>query len=179
MARRVATAGFFAVAPDFLSSLGGTPENEDAARDAFAKLKLEDAVAMAHEIIAGFKGRAAGMKVGAIGFCWGGGMVNAAATVAPELDAGVAYYGIAPALDKVAGIKAALMLHYAGLDTRVNATREPYEAALKAAGVTFQSFVYDGVNHAFNNDTSAERYDAAASDLAWERSMAFLKARLA
>ena len=178
VARHMATDGFFAVAPDFLSGLGGTPEDEDKAREVFTKLKLDDAVAMAQTLIAGFKGRAAGMKVGAVGFCWGGGLVNAVATSVPELDAGVAYYGIAPALDKVWGIKAAMLMHYAGLDQRVNATMSHYEAALKAAGVRYQMQVYDGVNHAFNNDTSTERYNAEAAALAWQRTVAFFKANL-
>ena len=133
---------------------------------------------MARIVISGFKGRVAGMKVGAIGFCWGGGLVNAVACAVPELDAGVPYYGIAPALDKVANIKAAMLMHYAGLDQRVNATMPGYEAALKAAGVRYQMQVYEGVNHAFNNDTSTERYNASAASLAWGRTVAFLKANL-
>ena len=178
IARRVASEGFFAMAPDFLSQMGGTPADEDKAREAFTKLKAEDAIDMVRQLVTGFKSRNRQAKIAAMGFCWGGGMVNTLATVAPELDAGIAYYGIAPALDKVAAIKASMMMHYAGLDQRVNATMPAYEAALKAAGTRYQMFTYEGVNHGFNNDTSAERYGEAAAKLAWSRSMALLKERL-
>lgn len=178
VARRVALEGYFALAPDFLTSMGGTPADEDKAREAFAKLKVDDAVEMARAMIVGFKSRVPGMKIGTVGFCWGGGLVNAVATVTPELNAGVAYYGVAPDLAKVANIKAAMLMHYAGLDQRVNSTREGYEAALKAAGVHYEMQVYDGVNHAFNNDTGGERYNKVAADLAWARTMAFFKANL-
>ena len=179
VARHVATEGLFAFAPDFLSALGGTPDNEDAAREAFAKLNFADAVEMARTIVAGFKSRNPAMKVGAMGFCWGGGMVNAMAEVAPGLDAGVAYYGVAPPLDKVKDIKTRMMMHYGALDQRVNATRAPYEEALKAAGVAYEMFVYEGANHAFNNDASAERYNEAAAKLAWSRTIGLLKQALA
>ena len=178
VARHMATEGFFALAPDFLSNLGGTPDDEDKAREAFAKLKQEDAVEIARQIIADLKARSPDMKIGAIGFCWGGGLVNALATASAQLDAGIAYYGITPALDKVAAIKATMLMHYGGLDQRVNATMPGYEAALKAANIRYQMYVYEGVNHAFNNDTSTERYNAAAATLAWSRSIAFLKANL-
>lgn len=178
VARHVATDGLFAFAPDFLSQLGGTPADEDAARDAFAKLALKDALDMAVAIVAGFKARNPKIKVGAMGFCWGGGLVNELACASPMLDAGVAYYGIAPAAEKVANIKTQMMMHYGALDQRVNATMPGYEAALKAAGAHYQMFVYEGANHAFNNDASAERYNEAAAKLAWGRSIAFLKERL-
>ena len=178
IARRVASEGFFAMAPDFLSQMGGTPVDEDKAREVFTKLKSEDAIEMARQLVTGFKSRNRQAKIAAMGFCWGGGLVNTLATVAPELDAGIAYYGIAPPLDKVAAIKASMLLHYAGLDQRVNATMPAYEAALKVAGTRYQMFTYDGVNHGFNNDTSAERYGEAAAKLAWGRSMALLKERL-
>ena len=174
VARHVASEGFFAFAPDFLSALGGTPDNEDAAREAFAKLAFPDAVEICRAVVAGFKARNPAIKVGAVGFCWGGGMVNAVAEVAPGLDAGIAYYGVAPPFDKVAGIKAQMMMHYGALDTRVDATRPPYEEALKAAGVKYEMFVYEGANHAFNNDASAERYNEAAAKLAWSRTIALL-----
>ena len=177
VARHMATEGFYALAPDFLSGLGGTPTDEDKARDIFASLKQDDAVDMARQIVASFKSRAR-MKFGAVGFCWGGSLVIAMACAVPELNASVAYYGTAPALDKVPAIKAAMLMHYAGLDQRVNATMAPYEAALKAAGTRYQMQVYDGVNHAFNNDTSAERYNEAASKLAWGRTVGFFKANL-
>jgi carboxymethylenebutenolidase len=116
-------------------------------------------------------------KIGVVGFCWGGGMVNQLAVSTPDLAAGVAYYGVAPPLDKVPDIKAKLLLHYAGLDTRVNATRPGYEEALKKAGIAYEAYTYEGANHAFNDDTSA-RYDQAAATLAWQRTLAFFKATL-
>jgi len=118
-------------------------------------------------------------KVGAVGFCWGGGTVNDIAVASPDLDAAVAYYGRQPKAEEVAKIEAAVMLHYAGLDERINAGIEAYRSALEAAGKTFEIHVYDGVNHAFNNDTSAARYDKTAADLAWGRTVAFLKEKLA
>ena len=178
VARHVASEGLFAFAPDFLSALGGTPANEDAARDAFAKLKLADAVEMAKGIVASFKARNARIKIGAVGFCWGGGMVNQLAANAPDLAAGVAYYGIAPAPEAAAAIKARMMMHYGALDQRINATMPGYEEALKAAHVDYQMFVYEGANHAFNNDASAERYNEAAAKLAWGRTIGFLKQTL-
>ena len=116
-------------------------------------------------------------KVGAVGFCWGGGMVNRLAVLAPDLQAAVAYYGVQPPAGQVKSIHAALLLHYAGLDKRVNAGIAAYEAALKAAVKRYTVYVYPGVNHAFNNDTGS-RYDKAAADLAWGRTIAFLKANL-
>ena len=118
-------------------------------------------------------------KVGAIGFCWGGGAVNNLAVDEPDLNAGVAYYGGQPKAEDVPKIKAALMLHYGGLDERINAGIPAYEAALKQAGKTYEIYVYDGANHAFNNDTNAARYDKEAADLAWSRTVAFLKKNLA
>ncbi len=118
-------------------------------------------------------------KVGAIGFCWGGGMVNRMAVASPELGAGVAYYGSQVAAEEVPAIKAPLMLHYGGLDERINAGIPAYKAALEANKKTFELFIYEGVNHAFNNDTSSARYDKAAADLAWSRTVEFLKKNLA
>ncbi len=179
VARRMALEGFVALAPDFLSPQGGTPENEDKAREMFSTLDMGATVAngeatraflAAHDKVNG--------KVGAIGFCWGGGMVNRMAVASPELGAGVAYYGSQVPAEDVPKIKAPLMLHYAGLDERINAGIDAYKAALEKNGKTFEIFVYDGVNHAFNNDTSAARYDKAAADLAWSRTVAFLKKNL-
>ncbi len=113
--------------------------------------------------------------MGLLGFCWGGSMVNAIATAAPALDAGVAYYGSAPKAEDVPNIKAKMLLHYAGLDKRVNETMGPYEEAMKKARVKYEIFVYDNVNHGFNNDTAKERYADAASKLAWSRTTEFLK----
>jgi carboxymethylenebutenolidase len=117
-------------------------------------------------------------KVGAVGFCFGGGIVNLMAVNSPDLAAGVAYYGAQPPAEDVPKIKARLMLHYAGLDQRIDAGIPAFEAALKAAGVDHQIFMYEGANHAFNNDTSAARYDKAAADLAWSRTVSFFKQTL-
>ncbi|KQV32271.1 carboxymethylenebutenolidase [Rhizobium sp. Root1203] len=179
VARRMALEGFIALAPDFLSPAGGTPENEDQAREMFGKLDPAVTVANAEASLAYVsKVEDANGKVGAIGFCWGGGLVNSFATKSPELKAGVAYYGAQPPAAEVPNIKAALMLHYAGLDDRINAGIDAYKKALEANGKDVEIFVYDGVNHAFNNDTSAARYDKKAADLAWGRTVEFLKKNL-
>jgi carboxymethylenebutenolidase len=175
VARRVAKAGYYALAPDMLSPSGGTPANEDQARDAIGKLDLaastSDAVAMLDLLHRREDGNG---KVGAVGFCWGGAFVNRLAVAAGDkLSAGVAYYGPAPNPSEAPQVQAPLLLHYAGLDDRVNATGKPWVEALKAAGKTVEAYTYDGVNHAFNNDTSAERYNKAAADLAWQRTIAF------
>jgi carboxymethylenebutenolidase len=179
IARRLGTEGFVALAPDFLSPLGGTPDgDDDKARTMIGQLDraatISDGVATLEWLA---KAKAGKGVPGAVGFCWGGGMVNAVAIAAGDrLRAGVAYYGPTPAdLTQVTKIKARMLLHYAGLDERINASAPAYEEALKAAGVTFEAYVYPGVNHAFNNDTSAARYDKAAADLAWGRTLAWLK----
>lgn len=179
VARRLALEGFVALAPDFLSPLGGTPSDEDKAREMFGQLPAGQATADGVATIAFLGAHEAGNgKVGAVGFCWGGGTVNDMAVASPELDVGVAYYGRQPKAEDVAKIQAAMLLHYAGLDERINAGIDAYRSALEAAGKTFEIHVYDGVNHAFNNDTSAARYDKAAADLAWGRTVTFLKDRL-
>lgn len=179
VARRVALEGFVALAPDFLSLQGGTPEDEDKARDMSSKLDPNATVANAEATVAYLsKLEGTNGKVGVVGFCWGGGVVNRLATKSPELKAGVAYYGMQPAAADVPNIKAALMLHYAGLDDRTNAGIDAYKKALEASGKDFQVFVYEGANHAFNNDTSAARYDKKAADLAWGRTIEFLKKNL-
>lgn len=176
MARRLGTEGFLALAVDYLGPLGGTPADEDKAREMFASLKAPDAVASSRAALAVLKAHANGNgKVGAVGFCWGGGQVNALAVADPTLDAGVAYYGRQPTADAVAAIKAPLLLHYAGLDEAINAGIPAYEAALEQNGKTYELQVYPGVNHAFNNDTAASRYDKPAADLAWSRTLAFFK----
>jgi carboxymethylenebutenolidase len=179
VARRVSLAGFTALAPDALSPLGGTPANEDEARAAFGRLDREKTVRDFVAAVAYLKSRPdATGPVGAIGFCWGGGMVNLLAVSAPDLAAGVPFYGlVAPAAD-APRIKARLQLHYAGNDPRINAGIVEYEAALKGAGVAFEKFVYDGTEHAFHNDTGAARYNKAAAELAWSRTIAFLQAAL-
>lgn len=175
VARRLAVAGYRAVAADFLSVVGGTPADQDAARQAIGKLDLgataADAVATLRLLksLPGSNG-----KAGAVGFCWGGGMVNRVALAAGEvLDAGVSFYGPAPDPALAAQIQAPLQLHYAELDERVNKTGFPWRDALAAGGKTVDAHVYPKVNHAFHNDTSAERYDAAAAKVAWQRTLDF------
>lgn len=175
--RRAALAGFSALGVDFLTPLGGTPADADAARALFPQLKTEDVVAQGRAALAFLKARPdATGKVGAVGFCWGGGAVNDLAVSAPELNAGVVFYGRSPDLSKVPQIKARLLIQQAARDTRLVESLPAYEAALKAAGVQYQAIVYPDVDHAFHNDTSAERYNAAAAKLAWERTVAFLAA---
>ncbi len=178
IARRIALEGFLSLAVDMLSPLGGTPADEDKAHDMIGTLNADET---AHRIAAAvpFLQRREGSPgvVGAVGFCWGGGMVNRVAVLSPDLKAGVAYYGLQPQREQVKSIRAPLLLHYAGLDQRVNAGIPAYEAALKADNKRYTIYVYPNVNHAFNNDTS-NRYDKPAADLAWSRTIAFLKATL-
>jgi carboxymethylenebutenolidase len=178
IARRLALAGYLAYAPDALTPLGGYPGNEDDARALFAK--LDPAKARADIVAAGRSLLTlpdSSGKVGVVGFCWGGSLSNHVATQMPELLAAVPFYGGAPAVEDVPRIKARLLIHYAGNDERVNAAWPAYEAALKAAGVRYEQFTYAGTQHGFNNDTTP-RYDAAAAQLAWERTLAVFKAAL-
>lgn len=175
--RRAALAGFSAFGVDFLTPLGGTPADPDAARALFPQLKPDDVVAQARAALAFLAARPdASGKTGAVGFCWGGGAVNDLAVAAPELSAGVVFYGRSPDLAKVPQIKARLLIQHAARDTRLVESLPAYEAALKAANIRYQAIVYPDVDHAFHNDTSAERYNAAAARLAWERTVAFLAA---
>jgi carboxymethylenebutenolidase len=179
VARRIALEGFRAVAPDFLSLSGGTPANDDAARDAIGKLDLAKVTADAVTMLGTLSKSSRGGKVGAVGFCWGGAFIDRLAVAAgSRLDAGVSYYGPAPNPSEAAKVQAPLLIHHAGLDQRVAQTLFPFVTALRAAGkpVTFQ--VYDGANHAFNNDTSAERYNKEAAELAWGRTIRFFKRHL-
>ncbi|MCV9962950.1 dienelactone hydrolase family protein [Pararhizobium sp. BT-229] len=179
VARRMALEGFVALAPDFLSPAGGTPADEDKAREMIGALDGKQTVDNAVATVTYLEGNDATTgKAGAIGFCWGGGMVNKLAVASPDLKAGVAYYGAQPPAEDVPKIKAALLLQYAGLDDRINAGIDAYKKALTDNGKDFTVHVYDGVNHAFNNDTSAARYDKAAADLAWGRTVEFLKAKV-
>jgi carboxymethylenebutenolidase len=178
IARRLAVDNFIAFAPDALFPLGGYPDGEDKAREMFGKLDpaktREDFVAAANYL----KGVPGGnVRMGAVGFCWGGGMTNRLATRLPELAAAVPFYGEAPALDQVPQIKAPLLLMFADSDDRINSTWPSYEAALKAAGASFQAFKYPGTQHGFNNDTTP-RYDAAAAQQAWGRTIAFFNRQL-
>jgi carboxymethylenebutenolidase len=177
--RRLGLEGFVAFAPDLLSLDGGTPADEDKAREIHGKLDAQKTVARlaaAVPFLAQYP--ASTGAVGAIGFCWGGGMVNQLAAASDRLKAAVAYYGRQLPADKVPSIKAALMLHYGGLDQGINAGIPAFEEALKKTGTTYELFVYDGANHAFNNDTAGPRYNKEAADLAWNRTVAFLKKHL-
>jgi carboxymethylenebutenolidase len=177
--RRVALEGYVAFAPDALYPLGGYPGDEDKARELFPKLDQAktraDFIAAARALAALPQGTG---KVGVVGFCYGGGIANYLATQLPELAAAVPFYGMQPPAADVARIRAPLMIHDAGKDERILAGWPAYEAALKANHVDYQHFVYPGVEHGFNNDTTP-RYDEAAAKLAWSRTMAFFKAKLA
>ena len=173
IARRIALDGFIAFAPDALAPLGGYPGDEDAARALFAKLDQEktraDFIAAATALKQLPEGNG---KVGVVGFCYGGGIANFLATRLPWLDAAVAFYGAHPNAEDTAKIKAPLLVQLAELDERITSGWPAYEQALKAAGVNYQAYIYPGVQHAFNNDTTP-RYDKAAATLAWQRTMAF------
>jgi carboxymethylenebutenolidase len=179
VARRLGIAGYRAVAPDFLTPVGGTPANEDQARELIGKLDLAAASASGVAMLRELARSSRGGKVGAVGFCWGGAYVNRLAVDAgADLDAGVVYYGTAPNPSQAARVQSPLLIQLAGLDERVNRTGFPWVEALRAASkpVTFQ--LYDGVNHAFHNDSSAERYDKAAAELSWQRTLRFFKRHL-
>lgn len=178
IARRVALAGYLAYAPDALTPLGGYPGNEDDARALFARLDPARARA---DILAAARGLPtlpeANGRLGVVGFCWGGSLANHVATQLPELAVAVPFYGGAPAAEDVPRIRARLLIHYAANDERVNAAWPAYEAALKAAGVRYEAFSYAGTQHGFNNDTTP-RYDAAAAQRAWERTLAVFRQAL-
>jgi carboxymethylenebutenolidase len=179
VARRLAKAGFMALAPDGLTSVGGYPGNDDAGRELQKQVdpvKLMNDFFAAVEFLMAHDGSTG--NVGIVGFCYGGGVCNAAAVAYPELKAAVPFYGRQADPADVPKIRASLLIHYAGLDDRVNAGWPAYEAALKAAGTDYQAFIYDGVNHGFHNDTTP-RYDAAAAELAWGRTVDFFRAKLA
>lgn len=179
IARRLALEGFLAFAVDLLSLVGGTPPSEDEARTLHARMNPDDAVAALVAALPFLKTHPESRgRVGAVGFCFGGGMVNRLAAASPQLDAGVAYYGRQIPADQVAKIKAPLLLHYAEHDEGVNAGIAAFEAALKANGKTFEIHRYPGTQHAFNNDTGAARYNKQAADLAWDRTLAFFREML-
>jgi carboxymethylenebutenolidase len=174
--RRMALEGFLAYAPDGLSPIGGTPADEDRAREMIYELDADETLARfaaAVSVLADHPESTG--KVGAVGFCWGGGLTNRLAAAGTSLAAAVPYYGRQLPAEDVPKISAPLCLHYAGLDTRINAGIDDYVAALKSNGKTFEIYIYEGVNHAFNNDTNEARYNQAAADLAWGRTVEFLK----
>jgi carboxymethylenebutenolidase len=177
VARRIALEGFLAFAPDFLSAQGGTPADDDKAREMFAKVDLTVVDPQAVAAVSSMdKHTESTGKSGAVGFCWGGGVIDRLAMNSAELAAAVAYYGpIPPNKDKVKDIKAPLLLHYGALDTFVNPNIPAWEAALKAAGKKYTLYMYEGANHGFNDDTAGPRYNKQAADLAWSRTIAFFK----
>jgi carboxymethylenebutenolidase len=177
--RRIALEGFLVLAPDLLSPAGGTPDNEDTARDMIGKLDGQQTVQNLVSAITFLEKHANGNgKVGAVGFCWGGGIVGDLAVNAPDLDAGVVYYGRQPKATDVEKIKAPLLLHYAGQDTRINEGIPAFEEALKKANKPYTVYIYEGAQHAFNNDTSEARYNKSAAEQAWSRTIAFFKEHL-
>lgn len=172
--RRAAKAGYLAIAPNALSPLGGTPENEDEARTKFQQLKAEDSLQNFIKVFDHLSTRKdCNGNFGCVGFCWGGAMSNSLAVNVPSLKAAVAFYGRQPAAEDIAQIKAALQLHYGSLDERVNAGIPPFEEALKKNNVVYELYMYEGANHAFHNDTAPTRYNAEAAKLAWQRTMNF------
>jgi carboxymethylenebutenolidase len=177
--RRVALEGFLAIAPDALSPLGGAPEDPEKAPSLIRKLDSQSTIQnylaavkylKAHPLSTG--------KIGVIGFCWGGAMANQVAVNSPDVLAVVPYYGRQPASEDVPKIKASLLLHYAGLDEGINKGIPAYEAALKKASIDYKMYTYQGANHAFNNDTNPARYNKEAAQLAWKRTISFLKEKL-
>ena len=176
VARRAALGGYRALAPDFLSPVGGTPADEDRARTMIGELDAQATTADAVGTAAWLRSRAGGghRRVGAVGFCWGGGMVNRLAVSAGErLDAGVSFYGPAPDPAQAATVEAALLILLAGRDERVNRTALPWIEALRTAGKRVETVTYPDVDHAFHNDTSAARYNRAAAEAAWAATLAF------
>lgn len=176
--RRLAVDNFIALAPDMLFSLGGYPDDEDSARELFQKLDQEkcrqDFIAAAHFLEHLHEGNG---RVGVVGFCYGGGIVNFLATQLPDLQAAVPFYGMAPNVADVPKIKSSLLIHFAGEDERINASWPAYEAALKAAHIQYQVYIYPDTQHGFNNDTTP-RYDEAAARLAWTRTLQFFNQHL-
>ena len=177
--RRVALEGFLAIAPDALSPLGGTPKDPNEARTLIKKLDKQSTIGNYIAAVEYLKTHSMSTgKVGVVGFCWGGAMANQLAVNSPDLKAAVPYYGRQPASDDVSKIKASLLLHYGGLDERINKGIPAFEAALKRASADYKLYMYPGAKHAFNNDTNPERYNKEAAQLAWKRTIAFLSEKL-
>ncbi len=179
VARRIALEGFLAIAPDALSPLGGTPEDPNKARELMGKLDRQSTVENYIAAVKYLKTHPLSTgKIGVVGFCWGGGMANQLAVNSPDLSAVVPYYGPQPASEDVPKIKASLLLHYAGVDERINKGIQAFEEALKKASIDYRIYMYGGAQHAFNNDTNPARYNKEAAQLAWERTISFLKQKL-
>lgn len=179
VARRAALAGFIALAPDALSPMGGTPKDLDKAREMIGKLDYEKTVkdfVAAVDYLEDHK--KSNENVGCVGFCWGGSMANQLAVNSDDMKAAVAFYGSQPKVEEVKQIEGAVMLHYAGLDERINKGIPAYEKALKENNIDYKLFIYEGVNHAFHNDTNEARYNAEAAALAWQRTVDFWKEKL-
>ncbi len=178
VARRVAKEGYIAIAPDALSPAGGTPQNPDEARPLFQKLDREANIKNFVAAVQYLKTHPQSTgKVACMGFCWGGGVTNQVAVNSPDLAAAVPFYGSQPAVEDVPKIKAAMLIHYAGDDQRINAGIPAFEEALKKASIEHKIFMYEGAGHAFFNDTG-QRYNKEAADLAWSRTLAFFKEKL-
>ena len=179
VARRVALKGFLAIAPDALSPLGGTPEDVNEARSKMRQLDDQSTVKNFVAAVQYLKTHPQTTgKVGCMGFCWGGGMTNQVAVNSPDLRAAVPFYGRQPASEDVHKIKASLLLHYAGLDKRINAGIKAFETALKKASIDYKLYMYEGAEHAFFNDTSESRYHKEAAQLAWKRTIDFFNSKL-
>jgi carboxymethylenebutenolidase len=179
VARRIALEGFVAIAPDALSAQGGTPEKQEDAIAMIQKLDSETTKKDFTAAVAYLKTNPLTTgKVGCTGFCWGGGMTNQVAVNSPDLNAAVPYYGKQPQDEDVAKIKAAMLIHYAGKDDWINGGIAAFEEALKKAKIDYKLYMYEGAQHAFNNDTNPERYNKEAADLAWKRTIEFFKEKL-
>ncbi len=177
--RRVAVEGFLAIAPDGLSPLGGTPDDENKAVTLIGQLNPESTTRNFVAAVQYLKTHPLSTgKVGVVGFCWGGAMANQVAVHSPDVKAVVPYYGRQPATEDVPKIKASMLLHYAGLDEGINKGIPAFEEALKKASVNYKLYVYEGAQHAFNNDTNAARYNKEAAQLAWKRTIDFFKEKL-
>ncbi len=177
--RRIALEGFLAMAPDALSPLGGTPKDPNEGRALIGKLDKQSTLNNYVAAVTYLKTHAMSTgKVGVVGFCWGGAMANQLAVNAPDLNAAVPYYGRQPESEDVSRIKASLLLHYGGLDERINKGIPSFEAALKKEAIEYTLYIYPGAQHAFNNDTNPERYNKEAAQLAWKRTIAFLSKKL-
>jgi carboxymethylenebutenolidase len=177
--RRMASEGFLALAPDALSPLGGTPEDMNESRSLMQQLDNQSTIKNFVAAVEYLKTHPLSTgKVGCTGFCWGGGITNQVTVQSPDLVAAVPYYGRQPEPEDVPKIKAAMLIHYAGNDERINSGIPAFEEALKKASIEYKIFIYEGAQHAFNNDTNPDRYNKEAAELAWERTVAFFKEKL-